>query len=75
MLYIVFLQTKTSSRWQILLEDVPLYGLWTGLITAAVILYNFAGVWAMARMLLPKLFGRRGRAFVNTVDGWADRRK
>ena len=59
----------------VLLADVPLYGLWTGLITAAVILYNFAGVWAMARMLLPKLFGRRGRAFVNTVDGWAGHRK
>ena len=59
----------------VLLADVPLYGLWTGLITAAVILYNFAGVWAMARMLLPKLFGRRGRAFVNVVDGWAGHRK
>ena len=59
----------------VLLADVPLYGLWTGLITAAVILYNFAGVWAMARMLLPKLFGRRGRAFVNAVDGWAGHRK
>ena len=34
---------------------------------------NFTG--AMARMLLPKLFGRRGRAFVNAVDGWADHRK
>ena len=59
----------------VLLADVPLYGLWTGLITAAVILYNFAGVWAMARMLLPKLFGRRGRALVSAVDGWAGHRK
>ena len=59
----------------VLLADVPLYGLWTGLITAVVILYNFAGVWAMARMLLPKLFGRRGRAIVNAVDGWAGHRK
>ena len=56
-----------------LLAEVPLYGLWTGLITAVVILYNFSGVWAMARMLLPKLLGRRGRALVNRVDAWAKR--
>ena len=54
-----------------LLAEPPLYGLWTGLITAAVILFNFAGVWAMARMILPKVFGRRGRALVAAVDGWA----
>ena len=41
-----------------------------GIITALIILYNFAGVWAMARMLLPKLLGRRGRALVSTVDNW-----
>ena len=29
----------------------------------------------MARMLLPKLFGRRGRALVSAVDGWAGHRK
>ena len=57
----------------VLLAEVPLYGLWTGLITAVVILYNFSGVWAMARMLLPKLLGRRGRALVNRVDAWAKR--
>ena len=34
---------------------------------------NFTG--AMARMLLPKLFGRRGRVFVNAVDGWVGHRK
>ena len=27
-----------------------------------IILYNFSGVWAMARILLPKILGRRGRA-------------
>ena len=32
-----------------------LVGFIAGLITAVVILYNFSGVWAMARMLLPKL--------------------
>ena len=53
-----------------LLAEPPLYGLWTGLLTAAIILFNFAGVWAMARMLLPKLLGRRGRALVSTVDSW-----
>ena len=54
----------------VLLAETPLYGLWTGLITAAVILYNFAGVWAMARILLPRLLGRRGKALVAAVDGW-----
>ena len=54
----------------LLLAEPPLYGLWTGLLTAAIILFNFAGVWAMARMLLPKLLGRRGRALVSTVDNW-----
>ena len=38
-----------------LLAEPPLYGLWTGLITLVIILYNFAGVWAMARVLLPRL--------------------
>lgn len=52
----------------VLLAETPLYGLWTGLITAVVILYNFAGVWAMARVILPKLFGRHGRALVAAVD-------
>ena len=42
----------------------------TGLLAAAIILFNFAGVWAMARMLLPKLLGRRGRALVSAVDNW-----
>ena len=57
----------------VLLAETPLYGLWTGLITAAVILYNFAGVWAMARILLPRLLGRRGKALVSAVDGWLKR--
>lgn len=52
----------------VLLAEVPLYGLWTGLITLGIILYNFAGVWAMARILLPKLLGRRGKALVKTID-------
>ena len=54
----------------VLLAETPLYGLWTGLITAVVILINFAGVWAMARVLLPRLLGRRGKALVAAVDGW-----
>ena len=54
----------------LLVPEPPLYGLWTGLLTAAIILFNFAGVWAMARMLLPKLLGRRGRALVSAVDNW-----
>ena len=54
----------------LLLAEPPLYGLWTGLLTAAIILFNFAGVWAMARMLLPKLLGRRGRVLVSAVDNW-----
>ena len=35
--------------------------------------YNFAGVWAMARILLPRLLGRRGKALVSAVDGWLKR--
>ena len=54
----------------VLLAETPLYGLWTGIITALIILYNFAGVWAMARVLLPRLLGRRGKALVNVIDGW-----
>ena len=54
-----------------LLAETPLYGLWTGIITALIILYNFSGVWAMARILLPKILGRRGKALVAVVDGWA----
>ena len=38
------------------------------MITAAIIAYNFAGVWAMARVLLPRLLGRRGKALVAAVD-------
>ncbi|MVB29872.1 lipopolysaccharide biosynthesis protein, partial [Klebsiella pneumoniae subsp. pneumoniae] len=52
-----------------------LYGLWTGLITLVIILYNFAGVWAMARVLLPRLLGRRGKALVAAVDGWLKPKK
>ena len=59
----------------VLLAETPLYGLWTGIITALIILYNFAGVWAMARVLLPKLLGRRGKALVNVIDGWIAPRK
>ena len=59
----------------VLLAEVPLYGLWTGLITAVIILYNFAGVWAMARLLLPKVLGRRGKAIVTAVDNWSKPKK
>ena len=59
----------------LLLEDLPLYGLWTGLLTAVVILYNFSGLWAMARVLLPRLLGRRGKALVERVDRWVTPRK
>ena len=54
----------------VLLAETPLYGLWTGIITAVVILYNFSGVWAMARVLLPRLLGHRGKALVRVIDGW-----
>jgi len=52
----------------LLLAEPPLYGLWTGLITAGLIAYNFSGVWAMARLLLPKLPGNWGKALVIKVD-------
>ncbi|MBQ7859568.1 MAG: polysaccharide biosynthesis C-terminal domain-containing protein [Faecalibacterium sp.] len=53
----------------VLLAEVPLWFLWTGLFTAGIIVLNLAGVWQMARLLLPKLLGRRGRALV----GWVER--
>ena len=53
----------------LLLAETPLYGLWTGLITAFVIAINFTGVWAMARVILPRLLGRKGKALVGAVDG------
>ena len=59
----------------VLLAEPPLYGLWTGLITLVIILYNFAGVWAMARVLLPRLLGRRGKVLVAAVDGWLKPKK
>lgn len=52
----------------VLLADLPLYGLWTGLLTLAVILLNFGYVWQMARLILPKVLGRRGRRLVARVD-------
>jgi O-antigen/teichoic acid export membrane protein len=52
----------------LLLCEVPLYGLWTGLVTAVVILFNFKGVWAMMRVLLPKVLGRVGRTIAATGD-------
>lgn len=52
----------------VLLADVPLYGLWTGLLTAVVIAINFSGMWTMARLILPRVLGRRGRALTVWVD-------
>ncbi|MGN0708240.1 MAG: lipopolysaccharide biosynthesis protein [Faecalibacterium sp.] len=52
----------------VLLAETPLYGLWTGLFTAVIIALNFVGVWGMARLLLPRLLGRRGKALVAAVD-------
>jgi O-antigen/teichoic acid export membrane protein len=59
----------------ILLKELPLYGLWTGLITAAVIVFNFSGVWGMFRILLPKVLGHRGRSLVVFGDRFFLRRK
>ena len=53
----------------LLLLGAPHAFLWCGLLTALVIAYNFGSVWAMARVLLPKVFGRRGRALTAKVDG------
>ena len=52
----------------VLLEEPPLYGLWTGLFTLVIIACNLLGVWAMARQLLPRLLGRRGRRIMDAVD-------
>lgn len=59
----------------VLLAETPLYGLWTGLFTAIIILYNFAGVWAMARILLPKVLGRHGKALVTFGDKYLKKLK
>ena len=37
----------------ITLAEVPWYGLWTGLLCAVVIAYNFDGVWTLGRAILP----------------------
>lgn len=55
------------------LAEAPWYGLWTGLICAVVILYNFDGVWAMGRAILPRLLGRRAAPLVALVDKWVAR--
>ena len=58
----------------VLLAEPPLYGLWTGLITLVIILYNFAGVWAMARVLLPQRgiqrLHTRHQPFLGSGGGW-----
>ena len=51
------------------LAEVPFYGLWTGLLCGVVILYNFDGVWAMGRAILPRVLGRRAAPLVAWVDG------
>ncbi len=54
----------TPPRWCskafVLLAETPLYGLWTGIITALIVLYNFAGVgpWPCPAA---QLLGRRGK--------------
>ena len=53
----------------LLLLGAPHAFLWCGLLTALVIAYNFGSVWAIARVLLPKVFGCRGRALTAKVDG------
>ncbi len=58
----------------VLLAEPPLYGLWTGLITLVIILYNFAGVWAMACAAAPSA-GPPGQALVAAVDGWLKPKK
>ena len=53
----------------ITLAEVPWYGLWTGLLCAVVIAYNFDGVWTLGRAILPRLLGRRAAPLVRLVDG------
>lgn len=52
----------------VLLVELPLWFLWTGLLTAGIILLNFNSVWQMARLLVPKLLGRRGRALLDKLE-------
>ena len=47
----------------VLLAETPLYGLWTGIITALIILYNFAGVQNIECKLYP---GARHELLVET---------
>ena len=66
---VAFNVTVLVAEALLLLAETPLYGLWIGLITAFVIAVNFTGVWAMARVILPRLLGRKGKALVGAVDG------
>ncbi len=59
----------------VLLSGVPLYGLWTGLITAVVILFNLRAVWAMGRMILLRVPGRLAKKLVKKLDSIMLRKK
>ncbi len=56
-----FVMLRGIAGWQII----------TTLLTAAMIFYQWDSVWGMVRLLLPKLFGRRGRALVKKLEGAA----
>lgn len=52
----------------LLLLGAPHAFWWSGLITMLVIAYNFSSIWAMCRVILPKVFGSRGRRLAAHVD-------
>ena len=52
----------------VLLAQPRWYFVWTGLFTLCVILLNFNEVWQMARLLVPKVLGRRGRRLIEALE-------
>lgn len=52
----------------VILRGLVGWQLITTLLTLAMILFQWDSVWGMARLILPKLFGRRGRALVAKLE-------
>ena len=59
----------------VLLFEAPFRHVFTTLITAFIIWYNWRSVWGMARLLLPRVLGGLGRRIVAFGDGLLARRR
>ncbi len=65
---IVFSLAILMAEAFVMLQEVRGWPIITTLLTAAMIFYHWNSVWGMVRLLLPKLFGRRGRRLVKKLD-------